>query len=352
VTHATGLSSVVWNHVEDACFDNPNHSWAGSHLAWNQGQNDGFVIASSAGAGGDGEGHDPTGSRAMGYYDQRDIPFYYELASTFAIADRNFSDVLGPTLPNRLYLYAGTSFGIVDGTIDTDFHRTIFRALNQRGISWKVYQSDVAAGLLTASFLVDSIGHIASIDDFAEDARQDRLPAVSWVDPVLLTATATLSSEEPPADMQVGQQFVYRQVAALMSSSSWATSAMFITYDETGGLYDHVPPPAACPPDGTPPSEQADLGGFDRHGFRVPLFVVSPYAKAHFVSHAIHSHTSILRFIETRFGLPALTARDANADALLDMFDFANPSFLSPPDLQAPTVDAAQLSACTDRYGR
>ena len=84
----------------------------------------------------------------------------------------------------------------------------------------------------------------------------------------------------------------------------------------------------------------------------MPFFVVSPYARAHFVSHAVHSHTSILRFIETRFGIPALSARDANADALLDMFDFASPPFLSPPDLQAPTVDAAQLAACSARYGR
>jgi phospholipase C len=84
----------------------------------------------------------------------------------------------------------------------------------------------------------------------------------------------------------------------------------------------------------------------------VPLFVVSPYAKAHFVSHAVHSHTSILRFIETRFGLPALSARDANADAMLDMFDCGNPAFLSPPDLDAPAVDAAQLSACSAQYGR
>jgi phospholipase C len=350
VTDGSGSTVVPWTHGTSNCFDNPNHSWSGSHQAWNQGANDGFVIAS--GTPNDDEGNDPTGSRAMTYYDDSDLPFYYQLASTFAISDRYFSEVLGPTFPNRLYLYAGSSFGIVGDDIDTDLHRTIFAVLNDRGISWKVYASEVPAALLTASFAIDSIGHVAGIDDFAEDARQGQLPAVSWVDPVFLTAAATLSSEEAPADMQVGQQFVYRQVSALMSSPSWATSAMFITYDETGGLYDHVPPPAACPPDGTPPSDQADLGGFDRHGFRVPLFVVSPYARAHFVSHAVHSHTSILRFIETRFGIPALSARDANADALLDMFDFASPPFLSPPDLQAPTVDAARLAACSARYGR
>jgi len=350
VTDAQGSTVVPWAHAADACFDNPDHSWTGSHTAWNAGQNDGFVIASSGAS--DGEGNDPTGSRAMGYYDQTDIPFYYQLASTFAISDRYFSEVLGPTLPNRLYLYAGRSFGIVDGDVDTDLHRTIFRVMHDHGLSWKVYRSDVAAGFSTASFLVDSIGHVASIEDFAADAQQDRLPAVSWIDAAFLTAKAGLTSEEPPADMQVGQQFVYRQVRALMSSPSWATSVMFITYDEAGGLYDHVPPPAACPPDDRAPAQRPDLGGFDRYGFRVPLFVVSPFAKAHFVSHVVHSHSSILRFIEMRFGLPAFSGRDANADALLDMFDFAGAPFLSPPDLAAPPVDEVQLATCSAKYGR
>jgi phospholipase C len=345
-----GVTMVPWTHLSDACFDNPNHSWFGSHLAWNQGQNDGFVVA-SAGAN-DAEGNDPTGSRAMAFYDASDLAFYYQLASTFAISDRYFSDVLGPTFPNRLYLYAGSSFGIVGDDIDTGLHRTIFAALNDAGISWKVYGSEVPAALLTASFLTDSIGHLAGIDDFAEDAQQNQLPAVSFVDPTFLTANATLTSEEPPADMQVGQQFVYRQVSVLMSSPSWATSAMFITRDEAGGLFDHVPPPEACLPDGTPPAQQPELGGFNRYGFRVPVFVVSPYARAHFVSHAVHSHASILRFIEMRFGLPALSGRDANADAMLDMFDFASPPFLTPPALASPPVDAARLAACTAKYGR
>jgi phospholipase C len=331
---------VPWHHALEACFDDPNHSWSGSHAAWNGGRNDGFVVAS-----------EPTGARAMGYYDDTDLPFYYQLASTFATSDRYFSDVLGPTLPNRLYLYAGTSFGIVSGDVDVGFHRTLFHELNAAGISWKVYQSDVTAGFSMASFLVDSVGRIAGLDDFAEDAQAGRLPRVAFIDPTFLRMGATSTDEGPPADMQVGQSFVYSQVNALMSSPSWATSVMFITYDEAGGLYDHVAPPAACVPGATPPLQEAELGAFDRYGFRVPLFVVSPYAKAHFVSHVVHSHASILRFIEARFGLPALTSRDANAAALLDMFDFGNPPFLSPPALAQPAVDRAKLDACRAKYG-
>jgi phospholipase C len=335
-----GGGAVAWHHASDACFDDPNHSWSGSHAAWNQGQNDGFVVAS-----------DPSGARAMGWYDESDIPFYYQLASVFATSDRYFADVLGPTLPNRLYLYAGSSFGIVSGDVDAGFHQTIFHEMNEAGVSWKVYQSDVAAGFSTASFLVDSIGHVANLGEFVEDAREGQLPKVAFLDPTFLRAGATSTDEGPPSDLQVGQSFVAREVMTLMSSRSWATSVMLITYDEAGGLYDHVAPPAACAPGATAPAQQAELGGFDRFGFRVPLFVVSPFAKAHYVSHVVHSHASILRFIEAVFGLPALTARDANAAALLDMFDFGNPPFLVPPDLVPPAVDQAKLDACRAKYG-
>ena len=122
---------MAWHHANAACLDDPNHSWSGSHFAWNQGKNDGFVLA-SAGANDPG-GNDPTGSRAMGYYDASDLPFYYQLASTFATSDTYFSDVLGPTLPNRLYFYAGTSFGVVGGDVDTANHRTIFHVLTSAG---------------------------------------------------------------------------------------------------------------------------------------------------------------------------------------------------------------------------
>ena len=111
-------------------------------------------------------------------------------------------------------------------------------------------------------------------------------------------------------------------------------------------MYDHVPPPPACAPDDTPPDEHPELGGYDRLGFRVPLIVVSPYAKRHFVSHQVHTHTSILRFIEAKFGLPALTKRDANSDAMLDLFDFDAPPHVDVPAFSEPVVDAAKLAAC------
>jgi phospholipase C len=122
--------------------------------------------------------------------------------------------------------------------------------------------------------------------------------------------------------------------------------------DEHGGLYDHVPPPKARPPDDIAPmlSSSDTPGDFANYGVRVPLIVVSPYAKAHFVSHAVYDHTSITRFIETRFKLPALTGRDANADPLTDMFDFKKPSFSKPPPLPSPVVDPQKLANCIQPY--
>ena len=137
-------------------------------------------------------------------------------------------------------------------------------------------------------------------------------------------------------------------VQTLLASPNWPTSALFITYDEHGGFYDHVPPPPACVPDDIPPMLESDdpPGEFDRYGFRVPFMLVSPYARPGFVSHTVYDHTSILRFIETRFGLPALTNRDANADPMLELFDFATPRLLHPPALPDATIDAARAAEC------
>jgi phospholipase C len=142
-------------------------------------------------------------------------------------------------------------------------------------------------------------------------------------------------------------------VKAVMASPQWSHTALILTFDEHGGIYDHVPPPPACAPDGiapiTNPSDNAP-GGFDRYGVRVPLIVISPYARPHFVSHAVYDHTSITRFIETRFKLPALTARDANADPLTDLFDFSKAAFATPPSLPEATLDPAKVAECMALY--
>jgi phospholipase C len=132
--------------------------------------------------------------------------------------------------------------------------------------------------------------------------------------------------------------------ATLAASPQWGRLAVFYTYDEAGGFYDHVPPPPACAPDAVLPAlTSTDVpGDFARYGFRVPLIVASPWAKPHHVSHIVNDHTSILRLLELRFGLPSLTGRDANANGLLDLFDFTQPSFPAAPVLPAAPVDPAR----------
>ena len=126
-----------------------------------------------------------------------------------------------------------------------------------------------------------------------------------------------------------------------MHGPNWSNTVIFLTYDEHGGYFDHVPPPAACLPDDIPPDLQAgdEPGAFDRYGIRVPMVAVSPFSKKAFVSHVTYDHTSILRFIENRFDLPALTNRDANADPMLDLFDFENPPFVTPPRLPDAVIN-------------
>ncbi len=334
---ATG-PAVPFHHLDALCSDDTAHSWESSHLQWNMGKNDGFVVT-----------NDPGGERAMGYYDERDLPFYYALASTFAIADRYHADVMGPTYPNRMYLYAGTSFGLDHNGAAPSGARSIFHVMNERGISWKVYREAEPNLLVFLDVAVSSASKLVDLGEFANDAANGTLPQVSWID-ARPTGGALEDDEHPPGDVQVGQHLVWEQIDALTKSPSWSSSVLFLVYDEHGGFYDHVPPPEACPPDDLPPEEHPELGGFDRYGFRVPLYVVSPFARAHHVSHALHSHASILRFIEALFGLPAFTRRDANADAMLDLFDFENPPLMIPPELAEPPIDAAALEACKAKY--
>jgi len=320
-----------------------SHSWNASHQQWNGGRNDGFTATNTVTG-------DPSGSRALGYYGSADLAFYYALYTTFTMSDRHFASVLGPTYPNRLFLMAGTSFGYVRNVIPASpdkYGPSIFERLNDAGIPWKVYAPDLPFN----SFFTGArtfITRLVPLDEFYADAASGDLPPVAFVEPEYFGGPNVESDEHPPANPQVGQAFVATVVQALFDSPAWPHTAFFLTYDEHGGYYDHVPPPQACIPGDHPPMlEPGDVvADFDRYGFRVPFVLVSPYARPHFVSHRVQDHTSILRFIETRFDLPALTARDANADPLLDLFDFQNPAFLTPPTLPEATIDPVRAAAC------
>src|SRR5262245_41635611 len=306
----------------------PNQSWNASHISLGRRRrNDGFVLAS--------------GPVAMGYWTEEDLPFYYGLARTFPLCDRWFASCLAQTYPNRKFLMCGTAVGQVSTDISQvgkapPPNGTIFERLNLHGISWRNYFTDLPQVLLFPPVYNDNIEKIVPIDQFHLDAAAGTLPGVSFVDPGFVND----ESEENNADIRKGEAFMSRVVNAVMSGPKWSKTVLIWLYDEGGGYYDHVPPPRAIPPDDIPPqiTVPPDLpGGYDRYGFRVPAVIVSPYARRRYVSHRVHDHTSVLKLIETKWNLPALTFRDANASNLLDSLDFRSPpAFIDPPTLPAP----------------
>jgi phospholipase C len=302
----------------------PGQNWVASHTAWNNGRNDGFVKAS--------------GPVAMGYWDEADIPFYYALSRTFPLCDRYFCSVLAQTYPNRRFLVAGTASGIVSTSgaalsVPPPANGTIFDRLHAHGISWKNYYTDLPGTAVVLKTGTDYPNNLVKIDQFYADAASGSLPFLSFVDP-----NFDHGSEENSGDIRVGEAFVAKVVNAVMHSPAWPKTVLIWTYDEHGGYYDHVAPPPAIKPDGIKPGVDVPgiTGAYDRYGFRVPTVIVSPYAKKDYVSHVVHDHTSILKLVETKWNLGALTYRDANADDLLDSLDLgAPPAFAEPPTLPA-----------------
>ncbi len=375
-------------HAPELCHADTNHEWYGAHEEYNDGKLDGFFLANNHQSELGLPDALTSGQRALDWYDDRDLPYYYDVATTFGIGDRYFSSLLGPTFPNRDFLYSATSRGITYNwtgleardsahvpfrqSYDNDnesTERLIFDRLEKAGISWAIYTDGHVTADLPGPFpkispavtlkvgvstaIGDGIGihghwgwhtifKFHSMDDFYEDAKNGKLPHVAFVDPNLTGGASQSNDEHPPSNIQLGEDYVARVASALMNGKDWNHSALFVTWDENGGIYDHVAPPKACPPDGSKPKfhttediafdKEHPGDGFDRYGFRVPVLVISPWSRAHHVSHATYDHTSILRFIETRFDLPALSARDANADNMVDFFDFSRPTFPAKDD--------------------
>lgn len=307
-------------HETHTCLDaDPDHQWEAMHNQVNGGAMDGFVKSAAATTTGN-DGQD--GRFVMGYFDQNDLPFYYFLGTTFALADRYFASALTGTWPNRDYLLAGTSDGVKATLGGIPQVPTIFDAMDAAGVSWGVYSD----GFPLEGCLLWFQGHpgVYGLPEFFDAVKTGKLPSVSFVDARLI------EDDHPPADMHVSENWSYELYQAVSKSPLWNSSVIFYTYDEAGGFADHVPPPNGC----VARPEDAE---FFELGIRVPAVVVSPWAKRNYVSHIQYEHTSILRFIELVFDLPAFTARDANSDTMLDMFDFCSEPASIPEAPQAGT---------------
>jgi phospholipase C len=329
----------------------PSQEWTASHNAYDNGRNDGFVRTPI-----DPLTTEIVGGVAMGYWQAEDQPFYYSLYRQFPIADRYFCSVLGQTYPNRRYLLAATSIGQIDDTTPalTDYpaNGTIFDELDKHGITWKDYFSTTSSlELFPPLYFKNNGTKILPIGDFFTDAAAGALPNYCLVEP-----DYSNQSEENPQNIAVGEEFAASVVNAVINGPAWDRTALLLTYDEHGGYYDHVPPPAAIAPDSIGPTLLPGENGFDgfhRYGFRVPFALVSPWARRNFVSHEVYDHTSILKLVETKWNLPALTYRDANAAAMLDMLDLRRPSFATPPRLAQPlaVTDPSALTCSTTGPG-
>jgi phospholipase C len=410
---------------------------------------DGFVHTAEgfakAGAG-DGSFTDLMGMRAMGYYDQDLLNYYYYMAAQFAISDRWFAPVSSKSTPNRIAtMTGGTTQGLVrDPFADDKFTgplniQTIFQELDQNGVTWKIYYSLTAGGCTekdgdcgpgqqanaypvttfsdfayssqylyanpthsacksptvgsqqavgdsSDAFCID-ITHIAPLQQYLSDVQNNTLPSYAFIE-----AAYGASDEHPGSGQSIleGQAQVASLINALMQSASWPSSVFFLSYDEPGGPFDHVPPvpkhsndntdsslgtiadisaiavnadsynPCLAP--GGTPTLHCDLQPVDpgasasdapaqqgfaaQLGFRLPNLVISPFSRRHYVSHIPMDHTAILKFVETRFinSSAHLTNRDAAQPDLLDFFDFGNVPWGTPP---TPPTPSAAPGSCT-----
>jgi phospholipase C len=346
-------------HVPSDCTLNGSgsQSWDDTHAQINGGRMDGFAA---------------TGVDSMAYWDQPDIPFYYSMAKTFCLANRWFCSAPCQTYPNRRFLQAGTAFGLIstDTSSVTQYppNGTIWDRLTAHGISWADYYTQVP----TAAIILDTVTkypqNMLPIARFYSDCATGALPSVSMVDSAIggvdvLAGLAGLDTlpgapsgaqpssmdqDEENGNVSEGENFVSKVVNAVLGSPLWPRILLVWLYDEHGGNYDHVPPPAAIPPDAIPPklSHSNAPGGYDIYGPRVPAVVVSGHARPHAVTNVVHDHTSVLATIEAKWNLPALTHRDANAATLADFLLPGAPTFPEPPSLAAPSNEAETQAAC------
>jgi phospholipase C len=345
-------------HLQTMCIENTSNAWFEAHVDF-----DLFSSASSTptmdgfawSAGGDAISkgtNDTIGQRAMGYYDGNDLIYHYFMATQFATSDRWFSPGPMETEPSKMYYVAATSHGHAHAPTSSVNIPTIFSLLQSAGISWKVYYAGTSNQPILnffQPFATNFASHIQPIANYFSDLQNGTLPQVVMIEP----AFSGGRDEHPGTgnNIQQGVAESASYINALMSSSAWQSSAFIVTFDEAGGLYDHVPSPTNVPnPDGIPPQDlftgtpQDQPGDFTRTGFRVPLLVVSPFARKHYVSHSVTDGTAILHLIEARFGLPQLTKRDAWAIDMTEFFDFVNPPWMTPPT--PPTQP--QNGACYD----
>jgi phospholipase C len=325
-------------HTPDRMSRDLGHEWKDAHLAIDNGKMDQFDLVLG--------GNVDNDFLSMSQHLDSDIPNYWRYAENFVLADRMFSSLAGPSFPNHLYTVAAQSAGVISNpnslqwgcdtgpnvtatVIDASGKTTqqfpcfemptVADELEAAGVSWRFYAPQRGQPGYIWSTL-NAIGHIRlgplwtsrvfNDDHFLNDAT-GTLPSVSWLVPDFAVSdhpTRVLPGGPPTVSICEGENWTVQHINAIMQGPSWPTTVIVLVWDDFGGFYDHVPPP--------------DIDQFGL-GPRVPLIVISPYVKARTISHTTYEFASVLQLIEARYKLKALTARDVEANSLLDVFDFS-----------------------------
>ncbi len=363
------------------CTYDLDHSWQAEHLSWNHGAMDSFVSTHTS-----AQYEGGLGTNTMGYYQAADIPFYYDLAQKFTLCDRYHCSVLGPTHPNRLMQISGTidpagtaggpvlvTNGLLPSFQGTCSWKTMPEVLSEAGITWKHYNpsgpnyqpgagaffsknmllyfdqfvSNPSSDLYDRAFnytgtqVTGAFGLTEpGIDHFAQDVANNTLPQVSWI------ISPDGYDEHPPAPAALGEWYTQQVLNTLLSNPAvWASTVLFIMYDENDGFFDHVPPPV--PPAGTGgeyltmdplPADAGGIAGPIGLGVRVPMIVVSPFSVGGHVVSDVFDHTSQLKFLEKVFHVTAPNISDWRRTTVGDLTTTL--TSLAKPNATAPTLVA------------
>jgi phospholipase C len=295
-------------------YADPDHSYDGARVEWNNGACDGWLRANDL--------------WSIGYYRQQDLPFLGKAAPAFTTCDRFFASFMGPTFPNRIYSLSGVTDRISNTTSRIELP-TIFDRLVAKKVSAGYYYGNFSFMLLYQTHANLQHHHAT----FFKQCKSGKLPSFSYVDPNWTFHDSGPSSgnegndDHPHADIRAGEYFLSQIYNAVTTSPAWPRTLLIVTFDEWGGFYDHVSPPAAV--DVNP--------AYAQRGFRIPCVLISPYARRGKVAHGVYDHTSILRMVEWRWGLEPLSTRDEEAANLATALDFSHRN-LKVPKISVPKL--------------
>lgn len=325
--NAAGLARETFPLAPDfrGCgYVDPDHTYTGGRVQYNGGACDGWLRASDL--------------FSIGYYRREDLSFLGQAAPDWMSFDRYFSAIMASTDPNRIYQHAAQTDRLANSSALCALP-TIWDRLESAGIQGRYYFRDYPV-LNRWGTKYQPI--MSSLDSFFVDCGAGTLPSVAFVDPPRIGPDA--QDDHPFADVRAGEVFLNQVYTAVTTGPLWPHTVLIINYDEWGGFFDHVAPPAAPIPDADRLAGNAD----GLRGFRTPMLVISPFARRAYTSHVVYDHTSVLALIEWRWGLQPLTVRDATANNPALEFEFTDVHFAAPlymvPSVTTPACPTSAAS--------